>query len=277
MKKADLVKLIEKLGIAPSKKLGQNFLIDDQFLDWIIRHADIQLGEPILEVGPGLGALTGRLLAAGARLTAIEFDRKLAEYMRTTLVPRGLVLIEGDACKVKMESVFGPGVDFRVISNLPYSAGTIVVANLLDLPLPPKEMLIMLQKEVAYRFCAETGSDDYSALTARIAAVYDTSVVKIIPPDLFYPRPEIDSAIICLKRKVDYPGFELRKIISRLARTAFAHRRKKMFKQTASVFGSEPLAAAMAAAGVDPDIRAERVTPEQFLAMAQYFLDHPQP
>ena len=138
MKKTDLIKLIEKLGIAPSKKLGQNFLIDDQFLDWIIRHADIQLGEPILEVGPGLGALTGRLLAAGARLTAIEFDRKLAEYMRNTLVPRGLVLIEGDACKVKMESVFGPGVDFRVISNLPYSAGTIVVANLLDLALPPK-------------------------------------------------------------------------------------------------------------------------------------------
>ncbi|MBR3707392.1 MAG: hypothetical protein IKM17_00065, partial [Lentisphaeria bacterium] len=117
---------------------------------------------------------------------------------------------------------------------------------------------------------------DYSALTARIATIYDTSIVKTIPPDLFYPRPEIDSAIISLKRKEVYPGFELRRIMSRLARTAFAHRRKKMFKQTASVFGTEPLAAAMASAGVDPDIRAERVTPEQFLAMAQYLLDHPQ-
>lgn len=269
MKKTDLVRLIERLGIAPSKKLGQNFLVDDQFLDWLIRYADIQKDEPLIEVGPGLGALTGRMLDAGARLTAIEFDRKLAEYNRTTLVPRGLNLIEGDACKVDFESIYGAGTDFRVISNLPYSAGTIVVANLLDLPLPPREMIVMLQKEVALRFAAETGSDDYSALTARIAAVYDTTIVKTIPPDLFYPRPEIDSCIIRMTRKAEYPSFELRKILSQLARTAFAHRRKKMFKQTAAVFGPEALERAMNTVGVDLDIRAERVTPEQFLRMAE--------
>ncbi len=269
MKKTDLIKLIEKLGIAPSKKLGQNFLVDDQFLDWIIRTAGIRKGENILEVGPGLGALTERILAAGANLTAIEFDRKLAEYLRNVLVPAGLTLIEADACKVKMEQVFGAGNDFRVISNLPYSAGTIVVANLLDLPLPPAEMVVMLQKEVGLRFAAETGSDDYSALTARIANVYESSIVRIVPPDLFYPRPEIDSCIIRLTRRAELPDYRTRKILSRLTRTAFAHRRKKMFKQTASVFGAEPLAAAMTVAGVDPDIRAERVTPEQFLAMAK--------
>ena len=269
MKKTDLVKLIGKLGIAPSKKLGQNFLVDDQFLDWIIRTADVHAEEPILEVGPGLGALTERILAAGARLTAIEFDRKLAEYLRSALVPAGLTLIEGDACKVRMEAVFGPGVDFRVISNLPYSAGTIVVANLLDLPLPPREMIVMLQKEVGLRFVAETGSDDYSALTARIAAVYNTEIIRIVPPDLFYPRPEIDSCIVRMVRKDDLLPHPLRKVLSQLARTAFAHRRKKMFKQTAAVFGAEPLTAAMEKAGVDPDIRAERVTPEQFLIMAQ--------
>ncbi len=267
MKKTDLVKLIERLGIAPSKKLGQNFLVDDQFLDWIIRTADIKQGENILEVGPGLGALTERMLAAGAKLTAIEFDRKLAEYLRKVLVPSGLSLIEGDACKVKMGDIFDG--DFRVVSNLPYSAGTIVVANLLELQTPPAEMIVMLQKEVGQRFAAETGSDDYSALTARIANIYRTSIVRIVPPDLFYPRPEIDSCIIRMTRREQIPDFLTRKILSRLTRTAFAHRRKKMFKQTAAVFGAEPLAAAMNAAGVDPDIRAERVTPEQFLKMAE--------
>lgn len=269
MNKTDLVKLLDTLGIAPSKKLGQNFLIDAQFLDWIVRTAGIRKDEHILEVGPGLGALTGRMLDAGADLTAIEFDRKLAEYLRRTLVPRGLKLIEGDACRVDFERVFGPGEDFRVVSNLPYSAGTVVIANLLDLALPPKEMFVMLQKEVGCRLTAETGTDDYSALTARLAAAYDSRIIRTVPPDLFHPRPEIDSCIIRMTRKADYPSFELRKILSRLARTAFAHRRKKMFRQTAAVFGEEPLKAAMEEAGVDPDIRAERVTPEQFLRVAE--------
>ena len=95
MKKTDLVQLMQKLGIAPSKKLGQNFLVDDQFLDWIIRYADVQEGENILEIGPGFGALTERMIAKKANLTAIEFDRKLAEYLRGALVPKGLKLIEG--------------------------------------------------------------------------------------------------------------------------------------------------------------------------------------
>ena len=269
MKKTDLVKLLDALGIAPSKKLGQNFLIDEQFLDWIVRTAGIRKGEHILEVGPGLGALTGRMLDAGADLTAVEFDRKLAEYLRSTLVPRGLKLIEGDACRVDFERIFGPGDEFRVVSNLPYSAGTVVIANLLDLALPPQEMIVMLQKEVGSRLTAETGTDDYSALTVRLAAAYDSRIIRTVPPDLFHPRPEIDSCIIRMTRKTDYPPFELRKMLSRLARTAFAHRRKKMFRQTAAVFGEEPLRAAMEAAGVDPDIRAERVAPEQFLRMAE--------
>jgi len=269
MKKNDLVKLLDTLGIAPSKKLGQNFLIDEQFIDWIVRTADIRQGEHIIEVGPGLGALTGRMLDAGADLTAIEFDRKLAEYMRKTLVPRGLKLIEGDACRVDFEKINGPGEEFRLISNLPYSAGTIVIANLLDLPLPPKEMFVMLQKEVGQRFAAGPGTEDYSALTARLAAVYDSRIIKTIPPDLFYPRPEIVSCIIRMTRRETYPDFELRKILSRLTRTAFAHRRKKMFRQTASVFGEEPLKSAMETVGIDLDIRAERITPEQFLRMAE--------
>ncbi len=266
MNKSELTKLIDRLGIAPNKKLGQNFLADDNFLAWIVRYAKIEKGENVLEVGPGLGALTIPLLEAGAKLTAIEFDRKLAAYIRETLTPRGLTLVEGDACRINFPDLF-MNQDFRVISNLPYSAGTIIVANLLDLDMPPKDMIVMLQKEVALRFTAKPGTDDYSALTVRLDAVYESGIVRTIPPDLFYPRPEIDSCIIHLKRRENVPSPEFRRVLSRLTKTAFSHRRKKMFKQTTGMFDADALRSAMTQAGVDMDIRAEKVTPEQFRAM----------
>ena len=144
------------------------------------------------------------------------------------------------------------------------------MANLLDLELPPQSMIIMLQKEVAMRFAADPGCEDYGALTARIQAVYQVEILRIIPPELFYPRPEIDSCVIRMTRRADMQSRELRKILSRLTRTAFAHRRKKMLKQIAAIFGTDEVKAAMSIAGVDPDIRAERVTVEQFRQMAEY-------
>ena len=268
MVKAELKPLLERLGIAPSKRLGQNFLVDDQFRAKIIHEADPKPGQTILEIGPGLGAITRGLVASGASVTAIEFDRKLAEYLRTAVVPLGLHLIEADACRVKYADLF-PG-DFRVVSNLPYSAGTIVIAKLLDLETPPADMLLMLQKEVAERFLAAPGTADYSALTVRIAAVYEGRIVRMVPPEVFYPEPSVESALFALTRKQTVPPLGIRIILSRLARTSFAHRRKKMFKQAASVFGTDMIAAAMADASVNPDIRAERVTPEQFIRMAEF-------
>ena len=268
MVKAELKPLLERLGVAPSKRLGQNFLVDDQFRAKIIHEADPKPGQTILEIGPGLGAITRGLVASGADVTAIEFDRKLAEYLRTAVVPLGLHLIEADACRVKYDELF-PG-DFRVISNLPYSAGTIVIAKLLDLETPPADMLLMLQKEVAERFLAGPGTPDYSALTVRIAAVYTGRIVRMVPPEVFYPEPSVESALFALVRKPEIPPKDIRIILSRLARTSFAHRRKKMFKQAAAVFGADVIAAAMADASVDLDIRAERVTPEQFIRMAEF-------
>ncbi len=274
MVKAELKPLLERLGIVPSKRLGQNFLVDDQFRAKILHEADPKPGQTILEIGPGLGAITRGLVASGADVTAIEFDRKIAEYLRTAVVPLGLHLIEADACRVKYASLF-PG-DFRVVSNLPYSAGTIVIAKLLDLELPPADMLLMLQKEVAERFLSGPGTADYSALTVRISAVYEGRIVRMVPPEVFYPEPSVDSALFALKRKPVIPPQNIRIILSRLARTSFAHRRKKMFKQAAAVFGADVIAGAMADASVDPDIRAERVTVDQFIHMAEYIAAHTQ-
>lgn len=270
MKRAELEKLIADLGIAPSKALGQNFLVDENFLDFIVREAAPKPGDRILEVGPGLGALTSRLLASGASVTAIEFDRKLAAWNRKTFVPRGLRLIEGDACRTDIAAVWGPGVPFRLISNLPYSAGTVIVANMLDLETPPSDMLLLLQKEVAFRFAADPGTEDYSALSVRIQNSYDVEILrKAIPGALFFPRPEVESALIRMTIRADIPSAPMRRKLTLLTRTAFAHRRKKMFKPLTAFAPPEKLREALEQAEIDPDTRAERVTPAQFRRLAE--------
>lgn len=265
MKRADLEKLIGQLGIAPSKARGQNFLVDENFLDFIVREAHPAPEDRILEVGPGLGALTARLLASGASVTAIELDRKLAEWNRRTFVPRGLRLIEGDACRTDIPAIWGPGVPFRLISNLPYSAGTVIIANMLDLETPPSDMLVLLQKEVAFRFAAQPGTEDYSALSVRLQNSYSVEILrKAVPGSLFFPRPEVESALIRMTFRPDAPSVEVRRRLSLLTRAAFAHRRKKMFKPLTAFASPEKLRDAMAQSGIDPETRAERVTPEEF-------------
>lgn len=269
MKKAELSALMDSLGIAPSKKLGQNFLIDDNFLDSIIRIADIKPDDKVIEVGPGFGALTERLLKTGASVAAIEFDRKLAAWLRLTYANRGLCLIEGDACKIDVAGIYGADTPFRLISNLPYSAGTVIVANMLALKTPPSEMFIMLQKEVGMRFAAKEDTDEYGALTVRIQAMYQVELVKMAPPQMFYPRPEVDSCILRLTLRKDALGGEHFRNLTRLVRASFAHRRKKMLKQAASMFDMEQVRSAMVSLGIDPDIRAEKVTVKQFIRMAE--------
>ena len=273
MNKKQLTVLMESLGVSPSKKLGQNFLIDANFAESIVRSANIHPSDRILEIGPGFGALTGLLLETGAQVTAIEFDRKLAAWLRERYKTTALHLIEGDACKISIPAVYGPDTPFRLISNLPYSAGTVIVANMLNLITPPSEMLVMLQKEVALRLAAAAGDEEYGALSVRVQNMYHVELVRTAPPDLFYPRPEVDSAVLRLSLRPDRPEPQLFKRLTTLVKLSFAHRRKKMFKQAAAFFAPEKLSSAMDQLGIDPDIRAEKIAPEMFLRLAELLKD----
>ena len=275
MNKKELIGALEELGMRPGRGLGQNFLIDGNLLDAIARINAPAPGENILEVGPGFGALTGPLLATGAQVAAIEFDRKLAAWLRERFKTTSLNLIEGDACKVNIPAVFGEDTPFRLISNLPYSAGTVIVANMLTLKTPPTEMLVMLQKEVGLRLAAAAGEEEYGALSVRVQNMYQVKCVRIAPPDLFFPRPEVDSVILRLTLRSDRPDPVIFKRLSTLVKLSFAHRRKKMFKQAAAAFEAEKLGAAMDRLGISRDIRAEKVTPEQFRALAELLEDSP--
>ena len=273
MNKKQLTALMESLGVAPSKKLGQNFLVDTNFVESIIRAAKIQPSDRILEVGPGFGALTGLLLGTGAQVAAIEFDRKLAAWLRERYKNTSLNLIEGDACKVNIPAIFGEDTPFRLISNLPYSAGTVIVANMLTLKTPPSDMLVMLQKEVGMRLASAAGEEEYGALSVRVQNMYKVETVRTAPPDLFYPKPDVDSVILHLTLRPDRPDAALFKRLTTLVKLSFAHRRKKMFKQAASAFDPDRLSAAMSQLSIDPDIRAEKVSPEQFRRLAELLED----
>lgn len=269
MNKKQLVTLMESLGVAASKKLGQNFLVDTNFVESIVRDAKIRPTDRILEIGPGFGALTGLLLETGAQVAAIEFDRKLAAWLRERYKTTALNLIEGDACKVNIPAIYGEDTPFRLISNLPYSAGTVIVANMLTLKTPPTEMLVMLQKEVGMRLASAAGEEEYGALSVRVQNMYKVVCVRTAPPDLFYPRPDVDSVILRLTLRDDRPDPVLFKRLTTLVKLSFAHRRKKMFKQAASAFDSEKLGSAMERLGIGRDIRAEKVTPEEFRKLAE--------
>lgn len=268
MNKKQLTALMEQLGIVPSKKMGQNFLVDPNFTDSIVRAARISENDRILEVGPGFGALTEWLLPTGAEVAAIEFDRKIAAWLRENFKDSALRMIEGDACKLDISAIFGPDTPFRLVSNLPYSAGTVIVANMLTLQTPPTDMLVMLQKEVGMRLSASEGDSEYSSLSVRVQAMYKVELVRTAPPDLFYPKPEVDSSILRLTLRKDRPDPELFKRLTMLVKIAFAHRRKKMFKQIASVFGEEAVTHAMTSLGISLDIRAEKISPALFLKLA---------
>ncbi len=266
MNKKELTAELEKLGMRPGRGLGQNFLLDGNLLDFIVRASGVQPGERVLEVGPGFGALTRKLLAAGAILTSIEFDHRLAEYLRNEISSPEFTLIEADACKVDYAQLFPVGTDYRAIANLPYAISTVFISRLLNSEVPPQTMLFMLQKEMGERLAAAPRSKAYGALSVRCQLRYDVAIARVVPPEVFYPAPEVDSALVEFRR---HDRFELSAAlfnkIDKLVKLAFSQRRKQLGKVLAKGgYGAENVAAAFAECGIPLEIRPDQVAVETF-------------
>ena len=272
MNREELVKTLESLGVRPGRGLGQNFLLDNNLLDYIVRKADIKPGERIFEVGPGLGALTWRLLKTDAVLTSIEFDSRFCKYWRQEIAAGGnaakLDLIEGDACRVNWQELTGDA-PYRIVANLPYAASSVLIGNWLDLPNPPAGMVLMLQKEMAQRLASGVGTKNYGALTVRTQLLYEVKLERIVPPEVFLPPPEVDSAIVSFSLRPSLPDMQLRKTAGNLAKAAFAQRRKQMPNTLSNAFGSrEKVREVLVAIGHPESERPERLTPDEWLQLA---------
>ncbi|MDR1535968.1 MAG: 16S rRNA (adenine(1518)-N(6)/adenine(1519)-N(6))-dimethyltransferase RsmA [Planctomycetota bacterium] len=280
---------LDRAGIRPSTRRGQNFLIDSRYLDFISGAAELSPADVVLEVGPGTGLLTRRLAASGCRLLAVELDRGLFRMAReeTASFPN-VRLIQGDILAGKrrlnpeIEIELGrllaeaagerqpDSASLKCVSNLPYSSGAAFIMNLLSSPLPWRSGTFLLQREAAERLIARPEEDNYGALSVRTALAARARVERLVPPAAFWPVPKVESAILRLE---PYPAPERlslpRECLDTLLKAVFGARRKTLKNAIKNLTPPGEEAENLEKAGFDPRARGERLTPEEFLALAR--------
>lgn len=260
---------------ARRRALGQHFLIDADVSARAVAVADLARGSRVLEIGPGRGALTRALLAAGAKVVAVEIDAELAARLAAAAQPE-LEIVPGDFLRLDLERL--PAEPLTVVSNLPYSTGTAMLARLLEHPRRFPRLVVMLQKEVADRLCAEPGSRDYAALTVLTALYALPRLAFMVPPQAFAPPPKVESAVVRLDVAIE-PRAAVGdpRVFRRIVRTAFAQRRKTLRNSLRAGFGEASATEWLAQAGIDGGRRAETLSLAEFATLARVAQEAPAP
>ncbi|MBE7216863.1 MAG: 16S rRNA (adenine(1518)-N(6)/adenine(1519)-N(6))-dimethyltransferase RsmA [Caulobacteraceae bacterium] len=260
-------------GLSADKRFGQHFLLDLNLTAKIARLAAPLDGRAVLEVGPGPGGLTRALIAAGARVVAVEKDRRFLPLLQELAAAAAgrLQVVEDDALRVDEAALLhahAPGQAGLVVSNLPYNVGTPLLVKWLTGGWTPQAMVLMFQKEVADRIVATAGSDAYGRLSVLAQTLAEASTEMTLSARAFTPPPKVDSAVVRLIPYADRPSPERIAALERVTAAAFGQRRK-MLRSSLKPLGGEALCAAV---GVDPQARAERLTPADFLTLADRLL-----
>lgn len=262
--------ICKRFDIKMSKKLGQNFLIKRGIVDEIVKAADLQEGEPVLEIGPGIGTLTQGLAQSGANVTAIELDTRLLEVLDTTLAQySNVTIVHGDVLKLDVPSIMN-NEPFKVVANLPYYITTPIIMSLLESRLPIERLVVMVQKEVALRMVAKPGTKDYGALSVAVQYYTKPDIVLDVPPKSFLPAPDVTSSVIrCVLR--DKPPVDVidEKLFFRVVKAGFAQRRKT-FANTMKTTGlsKDRIEELLAKANIDGQRRGETFTLQEFADVA---------
>jgi 16S rRNA (adenine1518-N6/adenine1519-N6)-dimethyltransferase len=247
----------------PRKRFGQNFLIDPHVVEKIIRSMHPQPGDNLVEIGPGQGVLTEKLLASGAELHAVEIDRDLAALLRQRFAHLGhFTLIEQDVLKVDFDELCSADKPARIIGNLPYNISTPLIFHLLDYLPGILDMLFMLQLEVVDRMSAGPGSKDYGRLS--IMTQYFCQVEKLfeVPPQAFAPAPKVTSAIVRLSpRPLASLPLKQSSRLENLVRQAFAQRRKTLRNNLQGILQDTDFSAL----AIDPGLRPENLSPDDYV------------
>jgi 16S rRNA (adenine1518-N6/adenine1519-N6)-dimethyltransferase len=250
----------------PKKELGQHFLADENILGVIERLAELQPADVALEIGPGLGVLTRRLAQRTAHVHAIELDRSLAPHLADLDARPDIDLHWGDALRLDLAALRPPPT--KLVANLPYNVATPIVAESLT-RLPSLELwCVMVQREVADRFFAAPSTKAYGAVSVLVQLAARRTGFHAVARTVFRPPPNVDSALVAFRRTPLPPRFER---VRTVVEAAFAHRRKTLPNslQLAGVATREEAVAALVRIGRDPAVRAEALTPPEFLALAE--------
>lgn len=273
--------LLDSAGLSPQHRFGQNFLIDLNLMRKLLDAAEIGDADVVLEVGPGTGSLTELLLATGARVVAAEIDRGLQELLRSQFAGNErFCLVAGDALAGKhavnaevlaamRERVPGDGGGYKLAANLPYQIATPLLLDLLLLDRPLARMACTIQKEVAERLTADAGGDAYGPVSIIMAALADVQWIAKLPPTVFWPRPNVDSAMVLItpKRRDECGIADVAAFVD-LVRRAFLHRRQTMRRIVSRWENAEAAVSAMTRLELDSNLRPGDVRPAEWRSLA---------
>lgn len=269
---ADIRRIAAEEGITPTKKFGQNFVIDPGTVKKIVTASKINSNDFVMEVGPGLGSLTLAILQAGANLTAVEIDPTLAKRLPSTVkefMPNALErfnVILKDALELNAQDVpnLANAQHFTLVANLPYNVATPIILTLLEKFNNLTSFLVMVQKEVADRLCAQPGTKTYGTPSVKLAWYGESQKAGLIGRNVFWPAPNVDSALVYFERNNEIREDEQeREKVFKIIDAAFQQRRKTLHSALKGIISNE----SYDIAGIDPTRRGETLTCAEFLAL----------
>ncbi|MET0735900.1 MAG: 16S rRNA (adenine(1518)-N(6)/adenine(1519)-N(6))-dimethyltransferase RsmA [Microbacterium sp.] len=270
---AEIRTLAAELDVTPTKKLGQNFVVDANTVRRIVQVARVEPGDRVVEVGPGLGSLTLAILEAGASVTAVEIDHRLAERLAATaarhgVAPGALTVVDADALRVTEL----PGDPEVLVANLPYNVSVPVLLHFLETFPGLRRGVVMVQAEVGERLAAPPGSKVYGAPSVKAAWYGPWRLAGTVSRQVFWPVPNVDSVLVGFERDADARGSEQeRRRTFQIVDAAFQQRRKMLRQALSAVLGgsSASASAVLEAAGVAPTARGEELSVEDFVRIAR--------
>ena len=274
------IAVLNRYGFDFKKKFGQNFLIDENVVEKIVREAGVTKDDFVLEIGPGIGTMTQILCENAREVAAVEIDRKLIPILNDTLSEYdNVTIINDDILKVdinKLAEEKNGGRPIKVVANLPYYITTPIIMGLFESHVPLDSITIMVQKEVADRMQTGPGSKDYGALSLAVQFYAKPEIVVNVPPECFMPRPNVGSAVIRLKRHETRPvDVKDEKLMFRIIRASFNQRRKTLangLNNSPEIgYTKEQIAAAIEELGRGASIRGEALTLEEFARLSNIF------
>ncbi|MBN1066463.1 16S rRNA (adenine(1518)-N(6)/adenine(1519)-N(6))-dimethyltransferase RsmA [Clostridium botulinum] len=268
--------LVKKYNFRFSKSLGQNFLLDESVLNDIVDGAEVNENDFIIEIGPGVGTLTAKLLQKAKMVTCIELDNDLIPILQQELGEYDkFELIHNDALKVDFNEIMKNKEHVKLVANLPYYVTTPIIVKLLKENHKFESLTIMIQKEVAERINAEPNCKEYGALSVLVQYYCNTKIVRKVSPESFMPRPKVDSIVIRLDR-LSNPRVKVQdeKLLFDIVRAGFNMRRKTLWNATKVVgLSKEDLQKAFDSCNIDPKRRAETLSIEEFAALTDSIYD----
>lgn len=258
LSRREATELLARHGLAPSRALGQNFVVDPNTVRRMVRLAGVGPNDHVVEVGAGLGALTLAIAETGATVRALELDRGLVRVLAEVLADNpNASVVEADAMNADWKGILLGAPSWMLVANLPYNIATPLVADLLDEVPAIEKMVVMVQREVGERLAASPGDPAYGAVSVKVSYWAKARLLGDVPPTVFMPRPKVMSTIVEITRR-PAPAVDAgvdRQLVFALVRAGFGHRRKMLRRSLAGLVTAEHFAAA----GVRPEARAEEL------------------